>query len=66
LVRPPGSAVPFFVVKRAEIPRVQDRHAAGEATRDDLVGGMMQRITRHAFDCLAGAVSRSSETGSSP
>jgi len=58
LVCPPGSAMSFFVVEGAEIPRVKDRNSVSEAKRDDLIGGMMQRIAGNPFGFLTGAVSR--------
>lgn len=66
LIRPPGSAMPLFVVEGAEIARVQDGDSVGETKRDDLIRSMMQGITGDSFHFLAGPVSGSVEALASP
>ncbi|NMP25256.1 hypothetical protein, partial [Sulfobacillus harzensis] len=56
LVSPPGSAVAFVVVERAEIAGIQDGDAGGQTKRDDLIGGVMQRVACHALDFFASAM----------
>jgi hypothetical protein len=56
LIRPPGSAVPFFVLEGPKIPRIEHGDPVSKTERHNLVRGMMQGVARHPFDFLAGTM----------
>jgi hypothetical protein len=48
--------MPFLMIERAEITRIENGELLRHTERDDLVGGMMEGIPTHPVDLLAQTV----------